>query len=227
MTPSMPVVPGYVPLALLIGLEAVAIVAWLLMAATGRFRKGSVGVLHLCARCAQLHRRTDLVGRAADAIAVGALAFLIALPFVAAGYESGFGRGLALLGASAVIAFIALAAEFDLLVRALAARIWPNLSWQAADAARIIGGGARWVGVILAMYIFKAAYSSVGVAALFGDVGKRLAVDLPSIATLTAAAAILIVAMLAALLSRWLVPMILNSLPKTLALRHEAHGRPR
>ena len=227
MAASMPVVPGYVPLALLVGLEAVAVVVWVLLAAAGRFRKGSADVLHVCARCTRLHARTDLIGRAADAVAVGALAFLIALPFVAAGYESGFGRGLALLGISAVIAFIALAAEFDFLVRAVAARIWPNLSWQVADAARIIGGGARWVGVILAMYIFKAAYSSVGVAALFGDVGKRLAVDLPSIATLTAAAAILIVAMLAALLSRWLVPMIFNSLPKTLALRHEAHGRPR
>ena len=227
MTPSIPVVPGYVPLALLVGLEAVAIVAWLLLAAAGRFRKSSASALNVCARCTRLHGRTDLIGRAADAVAVGALAFLIALPFVAAGYESGFGNGVALLGASAVVAFIALAAEFDLLVRALAARVWPNLSWQTADTARIVGGGARWVGVILAMYIFKAAYSSVGVAALFGDVGKRLAIDLPSIATLTAAAAILIVAMLVALLSRWLVPMIFNSLPKTLALRHEAHGRPR
>lgn len=227
MVPSAPVVPGYVPLALLVGLEALAVVVWLLLAGAGRFRKGSAEVLNLCARCMRLHKRTDLIGRVADAVAVGALAFLIALPFVAAGYESGFGRGIALLGASAVLAFIAIAAELDYLVRALGARIWPNLSWQTADTARIVGGGARWVGVILAMYIFKAAYSSVGVAALFGDVGKRLAVDLPSIATLTAAAAILVVAMLAALLSRWLVPMIFNSLPKTLALRYEAHGRPR
>jgi hypothetical protein len=216
-----------VPLALLIGLEFVAIVAWFALSGTARFRKGSGEVLNLCTRCTRLHGRTEIIGRAADAVAVGAVAFLIALPFVAAGYEGGLAPGIALLGASAVVAFLAVAAELDFLVRALATRIWPNLSWQAADATRIIGGGARWVGVVLAIYIFKAAYSSVGVSALFGDVGKGLAADLPSIATLTAAAAILVVAMLAALLSRWLVPMIFNSLPTTLALRHEAHGRPR
>jgi hypothetical protein len=226
MTPSTPVVPGYVPLALLVGLEAAAIAAWFLLSGAGRFHKGSGEVLHLCTRCARLHSRTERIGRCADAVAVGALAFLIALPFVAAGYEGGT-AGVALLGASAVVAFLAVVAELDFIVRALAARIWPNLSWQAADVLRIIGGGARWVGVVLAMYIFKAAYSSIGVAALFGNVGKRLAIDLPSIATLTTAAAILVVAMLAALLSRWLVPMIFNSLPKTLALRHEAQGRPR
>ncbi|MGH7660805.1 MAG: hypothetical protein ACRENA_07825 [Vulcanimicrobiaceae bacterium] len=227
MAPSTPVVPGYVPLALLVGLEVVAIAAWFSLAGAAGFRKGSASVLSLCTRCTRLHGRTELIGLGADAVAVGAVAFLIALPFVAAGYEGGLAPGIALLGASAVVAFLAVAAELDFLIRALAARIWPNLSWQTVEATRIIGGGARWVGVILAMYIFKAAYSSVGVSALFGDVGKRLATDLPSIATLTAAAAILVVAMLAALLSRWLVPMIFNSLPTTLALRHEAPGRRR
>lgn len=226
MAPSTPVVPAYVPLALLAGLEVTAIVVWVLLSAGGRFRAGSTGVLDLCARCTRLHARTELIGRGADAVAVGALAFLIALPFVAASYESG-GLAIALVGATAVVAVLAVAAELDVLGRALASRIWPAMSWNAADAARIVGGGARWVGVVLAMYIFKAAYSSVGVAALFGNIGKRLAADLPSIATLTAAAAILVVAMLAALLSRWLLPMIFNSLPTTLALHHEAHGGPR
>ncbi|SRR5579875_401499 len=219
-------VPGYVPLALLVGLEATAIVVWALFAGR-RFQKGSGQVLHLCARCSRLHNRTEVVARAADALAVGTLAFLIALPFVAAGYESGFSPVLALLGASAAVAVLAVGAELDFLVRALAARIWPNLSWTAADPMRIVGGGARWVGVILAMYIFKAAYSSEGVSALFGAAGKRLAADLPSTWTLTAAAAILAVSLLAALLARWLVPMIFNSLPTTLALRHDSHGRTR
>lgn len=216
-------VPGYVPVALLLALEAVAVVA--MLAFSPSRLEGSK--LVLCARCAQLHDRAEVFGRGADAAAVGALAFLIVLPFVAAQYESGFTFSGALLAVSVMIAVLAVAAEIDFLARSAAARIWPRLSWSA-EPARIIGGGARWLGIILAVYVFSASYNGAGreapgVGALFGGVGQRLVVDLASTWTIWVAVTILALAQIVALLSRWLVPLVLGSLPTSLARRRDPH----
>jgi hypothetical protein len=214
-----PVVPGYVPFALLFVLEGAAVLASLLVFA--RRRLDASDALLLCSRCARLHKRTEVFARGADAAAVGALAFLVALPFVAAGYESGFTLPSTVLAASAVAAVVAAAAAADFLARAAAARLWPHLTWSA-EPARIIGGGARWLGAVLALYLFQPR--SAGIAALFGGVGKRLVLDLASTWTISAAAAILAIACLVALSARWLVPLVFGSLPTTLAACREPHG---
>lgn len=212
------VVPGYVPFALLVVLEAASFVAAAVVFA--RRRTDASGALLLCSRCARLHQRTDRFGRIADAAAVGALAFLVALPFVAAGFESGFTFTDAVLAASAVVAVLAAAAEADFLVRALAERLWPQCNWRV-EPARIVGGGARWIGVLLALYLFQ---PGAGIGVLFGGVGKRLVLDLASTWTIFAAAAMLVVAAIVALSARWLAPFVFNSLPATLAAGHEPHG---
>ena len=213
-----PVVPGYVPFALLLALEAAAVLAAVLVFARRRFDASDA--LLLCSRCAQLHKRTEAFARGADAVAVGALAFLVALPFVAAGYESGFTFPSTVLAISAVAAVVAVSAEADFLARAVAARIWPRLTWSA-EPARIVGGGARWLGAILALYLFQ---PGAGIVALFGGVGKRLVLDLDSTWTIWAAAAILVIAAIVAVLARWLLPIVFGSLPTTLAACREPHG---
>lgn len=215
---TAPVVPGYAPLALLLALEGAAVLASILIVA--RRRLDAADALRLCSRCARLHERTEAFARVADAAAVGALAFLVALPFVAAGYENGFSFANTALAAAAVTGVVAVAAEADFLVRAAAARLWPRFTWSA-EPARIVGGGARWLGVIVALYLFQ---PDVGIDALFGGVGKRLAVDLAATWTIWVAAAILVIAALVALAARWLVPLVRGSLPATLAARREPHG---
>lgn len=217
-----PVVPGYVPFALLLVLVALAVLLWVLVV-TPR-RPGSSGSLLVCSRCSQLHERSEAIARVADAVAVGAFAFLIALPFVTAGYESGSMAQQALLGVSAIVAVLALGAEADFFARAVAARLLPQFSWRA-DPDRVVGGGARWLGVILALYLFQRPdLPGRGLAALFDGVGERLAVDLRSVSAIYAAAAMLLLAAIVALAARWLVPFALNSLPVTLAARHETKG---
>ncbi|MBV8074276.1 MAG: hypothetical protein JO140_02515 [Candidatus Eremiobacteraeota bacterium] len=208
------VVPGYVPFALLLGLEAVAVLALARQPANpGR-------ELMLCSHCAHLHERTETFARFADALAVGALAFLVALPYVAAEYESGFSLGGTILACSAVVAVLAIAAELDILARALASRLWPRLHWSV-EPARILGGGARWLGALFALYLFQ---PGPGIAGLFGGVGKRVVDDLDSPWTIYAATAILVLAAAGAVLTRWLIPLLFHSLPTTLAVRHEARG---
>jgi len=220
------VVPGYVPFALLFALEAVAIVAWIL--AFGRRPSSVLESLPVCPRCARLHKRTETFARVADAVAVGALAFFVALPFVAAGYERKLTLLDAVLSASAVVAVLAVAAEIDFLIRALAAKIAPRLTWDA-DAGRIIGGGARWCGLLLVLYIFKAGYTgaggtALGMIALFGGVGKELATDLSSAASIWVAAILLLVSVIVALAARWIVPMVFFSIPLTMAVHRDEHG---
>lgn len=214
-----PMVPGYVPFTLLLVLEAAAVLASVLV--FRRRRLDASDALLLCSRCERLHKRMEALGRGADAIAVGALAFLVALPFVAAGYESGFTFPNTVLATSAVAAVVALAAEADFLARAAAARLWPHLTWSA-EPARIIGGGARWLGAIFALCLFKPR--DAGIAALFGVVGKRLVLDLASTWTISAAAAILVIAAIVALSARWLVPLAFNSLPTVLATSRHPRG---
>jgi hypothetical protein len=214
-----PVVPGYVPLALFLALETAAVLAWVLIFA--RRRSDEFNALLLCSRCARLHERTEAFGRGADAVAVGALAFLVALPFVAAGYESGFTFANTVLAISAVAAVIAVAAEADFLARAAAARLWPNFTWSA-ERARIVGGGARWLGAILVLYLFQPR--DAGIAALFGGVGERLVLDLPSTWTIMAVATILAGSCIVSLAARWLVPVVFGSLPTALAPRRDPHG---
>ena len=210
--------PAYVPLALLVAFEAAAALVYVIV--LPRFQKSSASV-RACSRCTRLHARGEAVARVADAAAVGALAYLIALPFVAAGFERALSPLQVALAASAVVAGLAIVAETDFLVRVAGARLWPQLSWGAAPG-RILGGGARWFGAVIAIYIFKAAYSRVGVESLFGAAGKRLGAELPSSSTITAAAVLLVAALLAGLLSRWLVPMMFASLPAMLAVRHRS-----
>src|SRR5579872_2590835 len=218
-------VPGYVPFTLLLALEAGAIIAFALI--SSRRRTTAFDELQLCAHCSRLHKRTDAFARLADATAVAALAFLVALPFVVAGFESGFTLVRILLAVSAVAAVLAAASEGNVLVRALAARLWPRVAWNV-ETTRIIGGGARYVGIILALYMFRAGYSGagavdVGLPSLFGDVGKQLSVDLASPSIVWVAAALLVIAQIVALLARWLVPLLFNSQPMTLAVRRESH----
>ncbi len=217
LAPGPPVVPGYVPFALLLAFEGVAVLVWVLVV---HRRTDPLGALIVCSRCAQLNRRTEVFARAADAVAVGALAFLVALPFVTAGYESGFTFSSALLGASAVAAVIGVAAEADFLVRSAAGRLWPQFTWRA-EPARVIGGGARWLGAIFALYLFQ---PDARLAVIFGGVGQRLVVDLASTWTIWAAAAILVFTAIVALAGRWLVPLAFHSLPTALAARHAPRG---
>ncbi|MGH7729426.1 MAG: hypothetical protein ACREM2_11660, partial [Vulcanimicrobiaceae bacterium] len=163
-------VPGYVPWLVLLGLEAVAVFVWV---AVDRRRSDEAGAAALCSRCARLREQTEALARVADAAAVGALAFLVALPFVAAGYEGGFTISHAVLATSAVAAALAVAAEANFLARAAAKRLWPHLRWRA-QPSRIVGGGARWLGLLLVLYIFQPR--DAGIAALLGGVGERLVV---------------------------------------------------
>lgn len=211
-------VPGYVPFALLVALEIAAVIAWIVVVRPRR--SDDSDALRLCSHCARLQERTEAVGRGADAVAVGALAYLVALPFVAAGYEGGFTFPNAVLAASAVVAVIAAAAEIDFLARAGLTRLWPGFR-GSAEPARIVGGGARWLGTLLVLYLFQPR--SAGIAALFGPVGKRLVLDLPSTWTITAAAAILAGACLVALVARWLVPIVFGSLPTPLAAARDPY----
>lgn len=211
-------VPGYVPFALLLALETACVLV------IGRRRSHDSGALLVCSRCARLHERTETFGRGADAVAVGALAFLVALPFVAAGYESGFTFLNAVLAISAVAAVIAAAAEAYVLARAAAARLWPHFTWDA-QPARIAGGGARWLGALFALYLFEPR--TAGIAGVFGDVGARLVADLTSTWTLTAAAALLAGTLLVALAARWVVPVLFGSLPTAFAAAREPHGTAR
>ncbi|GEM_PF-2378692 len=214
-----PVVPGYVPFALLLVLEATAVLAWVLIFA--RRRLGASDGLLLCSRCTRLHERTEAFARGADGVAVGALTFLVALPFVAAGYERGFTFPGAALAVSTVVAVVAAAAEADFLARAVAARLWPRLTWNV-EPARVIGGGARWLGAIFALYLFEPGNARI--VGLFGGVGQRLVLDLAATWTIFAAAAILVIAAIVALAARWLVPLAFNSLPTALAAGREPHG---
>jgi hypothetical protein len=208
-------VPGYVPFALLLALETAAVLV------VGRRRSRESDALLLCSRCARLHERTEALGRGADAVAVGALAFLVALPFVAAGYESGFTPLDAVLAISAVAAVLAAAAEAYFLVRAAAARLWPHFAWNA-EPARMAGGGARWLGAAFALYLFEPR--DAGIAGLFRGIGQRLVADLASTWTITAAAALLAGTLLVALTARWLVPVLFGSLPTVFAAAGEPHG---
>ena len=79
---TAPVVPGYVAPGLLVIFEVTAIFVWRQLLAPRRTRLSDA--LLLCLRCGWLHQRTETIGRLADGVAVGALAFLVALPFVAA-----------------------------------------------------------------------------------------------------------------------------------------------
>ncbi len=218
-----PVVPGYVPFALLLGLEATAVLVWALVLAPGK--PDGFAALQVCPRCARLHERAEAVARLADAVAVGALAFLVALPFAAAGYESGYTIPRLALGVSAIIAVLAVGAEADFFLRAAAARILPNFTWNVKPA-RLIGGGARWLGVVLALYLFQHPdLPGSGVAGLFGSLGTLLAKDLSSTSAIYAAAAMLLVAAITSLTARWLLPFALNSLPLTMAAPPDPHGR--
>jgi hypothetical protein len=221
-------VPGYVPFTLFLALEVGAVLGFAFISGR-RHERGRDGRPHnelqLCSHCSQLHARADAFARVADATAVAALAFLVALPFVAAGYENGFSFGRTLLAVSAVAGVIAAAAEVKFLMHAAAARIWPRQAWNV-EPTRIIGGGARYAGILLALYMFRAGYSGagavdLGLPSLFGEVGKRLALDLASTSIVWVAAAILVVAQIVALLARWLLPLMFNSLPTTLAVRRE------
>ena len=221
----IPVVPPYVPFVLLVVLEAAAVVASFVVF-TRRGRNDFDPELR-CARCTRLQERTEAFGRAADALAVGALAFLIVLPFVAAAYESGLTFANAVLGASAVAGAVAVCAEADFIARAAAARVWPRLTWSA-DAARIAGGGARWLGVILVLYLFQPRDAllggAAGIAAIFGAAGERLAADLGSTSAIVVAAVIIAGAFIVALASRWIVPLIAGSSPTALVSSREPHG---
>lgn len=222
---SVPVVPGYVPFALLGVLEAAAVLTWLVV--LNRRRPDDRDPQLRCARCARLHARADAFGSAADGAAVGALAFLVMLPFVAAGYESGLTFANVLLAAFTVAGVIALTAEVDFFARAAAARIWPRLTWNAAPA-RIVGGGARWLGAVLVLYLFQPRDAllggDAGIAALFGPAGERLAADLGTTSVIVAAAVIIAAAFIVALVARWLVPVMFGSIPAVLVLSHEPHG---
>jgi len=219
----MPVVPGYLPFTLLLVTEFGAVLVWVLGFARRRLEISDG--LAVCQRCARLHGRAEVVGRAADAVAVGALAFLVALPFVAAGFESGFTFARLLLAACTVAGVLAVGAEADFLARAAARRLLPHFLWSV-EPARMVGGGARWFGVILSLYLFQRPdLPGRGLAGLFGGVGERLTIDLSSTAAIYAAAAVLLVAAMVALAARWLLPFALNSLPTTLATRREPHGR--
>jgi hypothetical protein len=211
------VVPGYVPIALLLTLETAAVLV------LARRRSGDSDALLVCPRCARLRDRTEAFGRVADAVAVGALAFLVALPFVAAGYESGFTLPHTVLAISAVIAVIAAAAEANVLVRAAGARLWPHITWSA-EPARIVGGGARWLGAPIALYLFSFNVDVAASTTPFGAVGERLTADLASTWTIMAAAAVLAVALLVALSARWLVPVVGGSLPTAFAAARDPHG---
>ncbi|MBV8601239.1 MAG: hypothetical protein JO359_06715, partial [Candidatus Eremiobacteraeota bacterium] len=178
----MPVVPGYVPFGLLVALEAVAVLVLVPRRSAARRE------LLLCARCAGLHERTERFARVADALAVGALAFLVSLPFVAAGFESGFSVGGSLVAVSATLAVVALGAEACFLARSLAAQLWPRLSWSV-EPVRLVGAGARLIGALLALYLFQ---PGPGLPVLFDGVGKRLASDLAATWPIYAAAAILV-----------------------------------
>lgn len=218
-----PVVPGYVPFAFLLAAEATAVLIWVLVLTRGEPR--GFGALLVCPRCARLHERAEAVATLADAVAVGALAFLVALPFVAAGYESAFTIPRLLLAVSAVIAVLAIGAEADFFARAAAARILPNFSWSVKPA-RLLGGGARWLGVILALYLFQRPdLPGSGVAGLFGSVGALLAKDLASTSAIYAAAAMLLAAAITSLAARWLLPFALNSLPLTMTAPPDPRGR--
>ena len=220
-----PVVPRAVPFVLLAVVETAAVVAWFSIF-TRRGRNDFDPQLW-CARCARLQARTERFGRAADALAVGALAFLVMLPFVAASYESGLTLANAVLAASAVAGVVALFAEADFLARAAAARVWPRLTWSA-EPARIVGGGARWLGVILVLYLFQPRDAllggEAGIGALFGAVGKRLAADLGSTSAIVVAAVIIAGAFIVALGSRWILPLMTGSSPTALVPSHEPHG---
>ena len=222
--PSVPVVPGYVPFALLGIFEAAALVVWL--AVVPRRRAHDDAQLR-CARCARLHARADAFGRAADGAAVGALAFLVLLPFVAAAYESGLTVANALLAAFTVAGVIAVTAEVDFFARAAASRIWPRLTWNA-EPARLVGGGARWLGAIFVAYLFQPRDAllggDAGIAALFGAAGERLAADLGTTSAIVTAAVIIAAAFIVALVARWLVPVMFGSIPAALVLSHEPHG---
>jgi hypothetical protein len=219
----MPVVPGYLPFALLFVLEAGTIIVWVL--AFARRPLDASDDLTVCRRCAQLHERGEVAARGADAIAVGALAFLVALPFVTAGYESGVTFPQILLAASAVAAVLLVSAETDFFVRGAAARLLPQFSWKV-NPTRLLGGGARWFGVILALYLFQHPdLPGRGLAGLFGGVGERLAVDLSATSAIYTAAALLLIAAVVALAARWLLPFALNSMPLTLAARRQPQGR--
>lgn len=223
--PSLPVVPGYVPFALLGALEAAALVTWLVVFT--RRRRDDHDPQSRCARCARLHARADAFGSAADGAAVGALAFLVALPFVAAAYESGLSFANVVLAVSAVAGVIAVTAEADFFARAAAARIWPQLTWNA-EPARIVGGGARWLGAILVAYLFQPRDAllggDAGIAALFGAAGGRLGADLGTTSSIVVAAVIIAAAFIVALVARWLVPVMFGSLPTALVLAREPHG---
>ena len=221
-------VPGNVPLTLFLAFEAVAIIASILF--WGRHAPHAASETVFCVRCSRLHARTEKVARIADAVAIGALAFLVALPFAAAGYESGFTFARVLLGASVVVAVIALGAELDFLVRAAATRLFPKFRWSV-ETGRIVGGGSRWLGLLLALYMFSSVYrgagnAAPGLVALFGGIGKRLVIDVPAQWTIWTAAAVLVVATIVALVMRWLVPLIAGSLPTTFAVTRDAYGRP-
>lgn len=210
--------PGYVPFALLLVLEAAVVLVWVLVSAARR--SDDSGALLLCSRCAGLHERTEAFARGADALAVGALAFLVALPFVTASYESGLTFANGMLALSAVVAVIALAAQADFLARVVARRLWPGFRWSA-EPQRIIGGGARWLGLLLVVYLFQPR--DAGIAALFGGIGERLVADLPSTWTIMAASAILAGACVVSVVARWLVPLVFGSLPTALAPRRDRH----
>ena len=211
-------VPEYVPLIVLLALEATARLVWVKV--LGARNAAPSEALVLCLRCGELHERTEAVGRIADGVAVGALAFFVALPFLAAGYESGFTILRTALGLSAIVAVIAVAAEINFLVRALASRLWPRMTWSA-EAGRIIGGGARWLGVILTLYLFQ---PGPGIGGLFGSVGQRVAMELTSTWLVWGTAVLLVASQIVALASRWLVPLVYNSLPITFAPHPRSHA---
>lgn len=213
------VVPGYAPIGLLLALQTLAILisAWIAL----QRRSGPAHALALCSRCSRLHKRTEALGAIADAVAVGAFGFLVALPFLAAGYEDGFSFAPALLAVSAIGAALTVAALAGWCARIAAAQLWPRFTWSVAPS-RILGSGARWLGIVPALYLFDKGDRAI--VTVFGQVGQRLVVDLASTATIRTAAALLIIGTVVAVAARWLIPLVFLSRPATFALRRSPHG---
>ena len=218
-------------LAIAAAFEGVAVGLVVLLPLAGRRSAPHDALPASCEHCARVHRGTERVGRFCDALALGAFAFIVALPLIAAAHEQlpNLAQGLVALAAIATVlafpALVALAARGIL----FALRRWHG-AWSGG-LLRVVGSGARWFGLVLALVLLSGGLTpdalAARVLALTGpQIGERLWTDLGSALALELVVLVLVVTALGAFVARWVAPRYFDTRPLPLGSPHQPHGAP-
>lgn len=170
----------------------------------------------ICLECLHTHRLGRAIGGCCDITAIASLAFLVSLPFLAAGQEATptwMELGAAVATVAAVLVTVTVVAF--LLQTGLRA-----IRHESARPGwvRRAGCGARWSGVALAVVLLANGIHERAVAErlpqLFGsEIGERLLMLMGGGEVIRAGAVVLIASAAVAFAARWIFPWLRGSRP--------------